>query len=216
MMTAISLPFTTTSEKAKYEFKIILLGDSGVGKTSLMWRYAKDIFNQDIMSTLGVDYEGLFLRIGDTLVKMTIWDTAGQERFRSISKMYTKGSHGVIFMYDICNRHSFNHVIDWIGEFNANNPDSTGTVMMLVGTKSDMHEVRDVSTDEGTRLAADYAMLFLEVSSLTGHNISDTFHALAKQCVRVHPETKNLINSIVKIDQTPYLPQHTPQSSYCC
>jgi Ras-related protein Rab-1A len=158
----------------KYIFRICLLGDSGVGKTSLLTRYSEGKIIEKYNSTIGVDFKVVTLKLNDVISKVHIWDTAGQERFKSIAINYFRNSHGFIFVYDISNRESFENLNNWIELAFSNNQNSI--INFLIGNKSDLNETRKVSTEEGLNFYNDYKFnLFCESSAKTGHNISKIF-----------------------------------------
>ncbi len=157
-----------------YIFRICLLGDSSVGKTSLLTRYSEGKIIEKYNSTIGVDFKVVTLKLNDVISKVHIWDTAGQERFKSIAINYFRNSHGFIFVYDISNRESFENLNNWIELAFSNNQNSI--INFLIGNKSDLNETRKVSTEEGLNFYNDYKFnLFCESSAKTGHNISKIF-----------------------------------------
>eukprot|EP01083_Nonionella_stella_P151319 483325_1 len=121
-----------------YLFKTVLIGDSGVGKSCLLLRFADDSFTDSYISTIGVDFRFRTVSIDKKTVKLQIWDTAGQERFRTITSAYYRGAHGIIMVYDVTNPESFEHVEDWLTEVNRHA--SENTMKLLVGNKADMVE----------------------------------------------------------------------------
>mmetsp|Transcript_35141 Transcript_35141/g.71640 ORF Transcript_35141/g.71640 Transcript_35141/m.71640 type:complete len:131 (+) Transcript_35141:108-500(+) len=116
-------------------FKLVLIGDSGVGKSCLLLRFADNAFTDSYISTIGVDFRFRTVKVEKHTVKLQIWDTAGQERFRTITSAYYRGADGIIMVYDVTNQESFNHVADWLTE--VNRYASEGTCKLLVGNKSD-------------------------------------------------------------------------------
>ena len=149
-----------------FVLKTIILGDCGVGKTTMLYRYYNGIFNNDNQSTVGVNFASKYVKnikckTAD-LIKLQIWDTAGQERFRSIIRSYYHNVCGCFIAYDITNKNTFKNSLYWIDEVRKNNED---VVLILVGTKKDLEEKREVSYEEGVKLSNYYNVPFFEISS---------------------------------------------------
>lgn len=159
-------------------YKIILIGDSSVGKTNILSRYVSNDFTYESKCTIGVEFATNTLNLDDNVIKIQIWDTAGQERFRSITRAYYRSTDGIIIVYDITNRKSLNNVKYWMNEIHQNSSD--GTVRALVGNKSDLSSLRQVSTEEGIYVANEYGLCFMETSALDGNNINKLFQELAQ------------------------------------
>ncbi len=155
-------------------FKVLLLGDSTVGKTCLLLKYTDKIFKEEHMMTIGLDYrlKRMKLKNGKE-VKLQIWDTAGQDRFRSITKNFYKGTHGIILIYDVTNEKTFENAKSWVEQIHEEISDKV--VIYLVGNKIDMEEERKVSTEEGKKLAEELGIPFFETSAKTGENIDNIF-----------------------------------------
>ena len=158
----------------KYLFRICLLGDAAVGKTSLLTRFCDDSFKENYNNTIGVDFRVVTLKFKNIISKLHIWDTAGQERFRSLALNYLNNSHGFIFVYDITNKQSFNNVINWINLAFEKNKNSI--VNFLVGNKNDKEEERAVTEEEGKNLAEEKKLLFLETSAKKDNNVQKLFY----------------------------------------
>lgn len=127
--------------------KYLVVGDSGVGKTSLLVRYCEDSFQSDYLSTIGVDFKIKRIELNQTQVTLNIWDTAGQERFRNITKSFYKGAHGIVLTYSIIDPDSFKHIESWIDQIKE--VGNSDTDMILVGAKADLDEERKVSRKQG-------------------------------------------------------------------
>ena len=171
-----------SKDKKEVLYKILLLGDSSVGKTCFLMRYTDNTFQEIHMSTIGLDYKLKNIQLEDgKMVKIQIWDTAGQDRFRSITKNYYKGAHGIILIYDITKRKTFDNVTNWINQIKEEVSDKV--TIILVGNKIDDEEHRDVKTEEGEQLAKELGLMFFECSAKSGINIDSTFNELVKKTV---------------------------------
>ena len=169
-------------EKKEVLYKILLLGDSSVGKTCFLMRYTDNTFQEIHMSTIGLDYKLKNVQLDDgKLVKIQIWDTAGQDRFRSITKNYYKGAHGIILIYDITNKKSFENVRTWINQIKEEVSEKVSII--LVGNKIDDEEHRVVATEDGEKIAKELGLMFFECSAKSGVNIDSTFNELVKKTV---------------------------------
>jgi small GTP-binding protein len=173
-----------------YLYKLILVGDSYVGKTNILSKYIKNEFNQNTKSTVGVEFGTKILKIEDKIIKAQIWDTAGQERYKSITSTYYKGAKGAFIVYDITNRLSFESVDKWIQDLNLNS--DKNITLLLIGNKIDLEDKRDVSKEEGEEKAKSFGLAFLETSALTGENIDKVFdHMLKEVYNKITIEKKN-------------------------
>jgi Ras-related protein Rab-1A len=160
-----------------YLFKVLIIGNSGVGKSCLLLRFAEDMFSDNYISTIGVDFKIRKLEVEDKSVKLQIWDTAGQERFRTITKSYYRGSNGIVVVYDITDRESFDQVQHWMSEIDAHA--SADVCRLLVGNKADLGDKRAVKADEGAALARQYGIPFLETSAKESNNVETMFTTMA-------------------------------------
>ena len=175
------------SEKKQKEllYKILLLGDSSVGKTCFLMRYSDNTFQEIHMSTIGLDYKLKNVQLDDgKIVKIQIWDTAGQDRFRSITKNYYKGAHGIILIYDVTSRKTFENVKNWVSQIKEEVSDKV--IIILVGNKIDDESNRKVSKEEGKKMANDCGLDFFETSAKSGLNIDSTFNELVKKTVETY------------------------------
>jgi Ras-related protein Rab-18 len=177
-------------EQYDHLLKILLVGDSNVGKTSLLLRFTIDDFKENIRSTVGVDLKVKLVTINGKKLKVTLWDTAGQERFRTLTSAYYRGAHGIILVYSISERETFTNLRRWIEEVDAYSTNENA-VRMLVGNKSDQEQDRQVSKDEGIALAREMGMLFIEASAKTKEGVSFAFEELLRKIL----ETPTLIES---------------------
>mmetsp|Transcript_13323 Transcript_13323/g.17462 ORF Transcript_13323/g.17462 Transcript_13323/m.17462 type:complete len:225 (-) Transcript_13323:134-808(-) len=155
-------------------FKLLMIGDAGVGKSSMLLRFTDDSFDDHIQSTIGVDFKVKHMEVNDKRVKMTVWDTAGQERFRTLTSSYYRGAQGVVMVYDVTRRDSFENLEQWLREVQLYTPDSgEGVVKLLVGNKIDLN--RRVPREEAEAWARNHGMLFLEASAKTKLGIRQCF-----------------------------------------
>jgi len=159
-----------------YMFKLLIIGNSSVGKTSFLFRYADDSFTSAFVSTVGIDFKVKTVFRHDKRVKLQIWDTAGQERYRTITTAYYRGAMGFILMYDITNEESFNAVQDWVLQIKTHSWENIQVV--LVGNKCDMADERVVQTEEGERLASSLGLEFFETSAKENINVKAVFERL--------------------------------------
>ena len=160
-----------------------MIGNSNVGKTNLLSRFAWNKFQENHKITIAVDFATSSLVIDQKQVKVQVWDTAGQEQFRAVVSHYYRGAAGALVVYSITDRKSFEDVQKWLSEFHANT-ERGATVTMLVGNKSDLAEERRVTTDEGRRFAEENKLLFLETSAKTAENVAEAFTGLVTQVYR--------------------------------
>uniref|UniRef100_A0A672YMF1 small monomeric GTPase n=1 Tax=Sphaeramia orbicularis TaxID=375764 RepID=A0A672YMF1_9TELE len=161
-----------------YLFKLLLIGDSGVGKTCLLFRFSEDAFNTTFISTIGIDFKIRTIELDGKKIKLQIWDTAGQERFRTITTAYYRGAMGIMLVYDITNEKSFDNIRNWIR--NIEEHASSDVERMILGNKCDMNDKRQVSKEKGEKLAIDYGIKFLETSAKSSINVEEAFFTLAR------------------------------------
>jgi len=170
-----------TKKKTKggeFLFKLLLIGDSGVGKSCLLLRFSDGSFNESFISTIGVDFKIKTIELDGRKIKLQIWDTAGQERFQTITSSYYRGAHGIILVYDITDPRSFENINKWLTEIEAH---SGGTVLkMLVGNKCDLEEQRAIPTSKGKELADSLQIPFLETSAKNIVRVDEAFLTLIK------------------------------------
>nr|ACU23574.1 unknown [Glycine max] len=160
-------------EQCDYLFKAVLIGDSGVGKSNLISRFAKDEFRLDSKPTIGVEFAYRNIKVRDKLIKAQIWDTAGQERFRAITSSYYRGALGAMLVYDITKRATFVNVGKWLHELREFGGEDM--VVVLVGNKSDLDQSRQVEREEGKVVAETEELCFMETSALQNLNVDEAF-----------------------------------------
>jgi len=166
-----------------YQFILVLIGDSGVGKSCLLLRFADDKWTDSYISTIGVDFKIRTIELDGKTIKLQIWDTAGQERFRTISSTYYRGAHGIIVVYDVTNRASFDNVVRWLTEIDKYARENVNK--LLVGNKADIAEGpdnnRQVQAAEGKSFAESKDIPFLETSAKTGTFVDTAFLMMAHE-----------------------------------
>ncbi|CAL0331116.1 unnamed protein product [Lupinus luteus] len=163
----------TYDEDCDYLFKVVLIGDSGVGKSNLLSRFAKDEFRLDSKPTIGVEFAYRNIKVRDKLIKAQIWDTAGQERFRAITSSYYRGAMGALLVYDITRKSSYENVSKWLLELREFG--GQDMVVILVGNKSDLVQTREVEKEEGKGYAETEGLCFMETSALKNLNVEEVF-----------------------------------------
>lgn len=173
---------STKNKDYDYLFKLVLIGDSGVGKSCLLLRFADDAFTESYISTIGVDFRFRTVKMDKKTVKLQIWDTAGQERFRTITSAYYRGADGIIMVYDTTSSDSFDHVNDWLKE--VNRYASEGTCKLLIGNKCDRTSDRAVTMERAKEFADDLGVAFLETSAKTAKNVEEAFLTMAGELIK--------------------------------
>ena len=170
-----------TSEPAM-TFKILTIGESGVGKTCVLRRFVENKFLKNHLATIGIDFKTKTLNINNREIKLKIWDTAGQERFRNITTQYYKGADGIVLVYDVTDDGSFEKIRDWMAQIQSNaQRDELGLV--LLGNKCDI-EPRVVTEEQGTKMAEELKVSYFETSALNGQGINEAFEQLARDIMK--------------------------------
>jgi small GTP-binding protein len=182
-------------------FKFIIIGSSGVGKTAILKRLVEDTFSAESQSTIGVEFDSTVVQVDGQEVKLQIWDTAGQERFRSIAKAYFRNAVGVLLLFDICDRKTFDETNMWLNDVHSL-CDPTA-VVVLIGNKADMNQHRVVTLAEAEQFAEHHQLTYMETSALTGSNIREAFVKVATQIYRKGPKTRPNANVAPKKQETP-------------
>jgi len=162
-----------------YLFKLLLIGDSGVGKSCLLLRFADDSYLESYISTIGVDFKIRTVELDAKTIKLQIWDTAGQERFRTITSSYYRGAHGIIVVYDVTDQESFNNVKQWLNEIDRYASESVNK--LLVGNKSDLTAKRVVDYQTAKAFADEIGIPFLETSAKSATNVEQAFMTMAAE-----------------------------------
>ena len=172
-----------------YIFKVLLLGNSDVGKSSLLLRFVDSLWNDAFVPTIGVDFKVKTLEINNKKVKMQISDTAGQERFRTVVSTYFRGAHGILLLYDVTNKDSFKNLENWLIEIEKNSSDKV--LKILVGNKCDLSDDREIQTEEGQAFAVRNGMEFMETSAKMNTNVSEAFETLGKLMIEFNSKGNN-------------------------
>ncbi|KAK0604095.1 hypothetical protein LWI29_011898 [Acer saccharum] len=161
------------NQKVDYVFKVVLIGDSAVGKSQILARFARNEFSLDSKATIGVEFQTRTLVIQHKSVKAQIWDTAGQERYRAVTSAYYRGAVGAMLVYDITRRQSFDHIPRWLEELRSHA--DKNIVIILIGNKSDLEDARAVPTEDAKEFAEKEGLFFLETSALESTNVETSF-----------------------------------------
>lgn len=170
-----------TADDYLYQFRLILIGDSTVGKSSLLRQFKEGTYFQDVSLTVGVDFHAKIVHLKGQPVKLQLWDTAGQDRFRAIVKAYYRNAVGGLLVFDITNRESFAHLNEWLEDAKKNADRSREPVFLLVGNKSDQDKHREVLKEEGLRYAREHNMEYIETSARTGTRVEEAFQMIAQR-----------------------------------
>ncbi|GLU00367.1 hypothetical protein SLE2022_177440 [Rubroshorea leprosula] len=204
--------FVTMNPEYDYLFKLLLIGDSGVGKSCLLLRFADDSYIESYISTIGVDFKIRTVEQDGKTIKLQIWDTAGQERFRTITSSYYRGAHGIIIVYDVTDQESFNNVKQWLNEIDRYASDNVNK--LLVGNKSDLTANKVVSYETAKAFADEVGIPFMETSAKDSTNVEQAFMAMAaaiKERMASQPAMNNARPPTVQIRGQP-----VAQKSGCC
>lgn len=204
---------STMNPEYDYLFKLLLIGDSGVGKSCLLLRFADDTYTESYISTIGVDFKIRTIELDGKTIKLQIWDTAGQERFRTITSSYYRGAHGIIVVYDTTDQESFNNVKQWLQEIDRYACENVNK--LLVGNKCDLTHKKVVDFQTAKEYADSLSIPFLETSAKNATNVEQAFMTMAAEIKnRMGPPSGAAApNAGVKINTTP-VPE--PSGPGCC
>ncbi|VFQ97561.1 unnamed protein product [Cuscuta campestris] len=185
-----------------YLFKVVLIGDSGVGKSNLLSRFTRNEFSLESKSTIGVEFATRTVRVGDQVVKAQIWDTAGQERYRAITSAYYRGAMGALVVYDVARRATFENVERWLKELRDHTDHNIA--IMLVGNKADLRHLRAVSVEDAKAFAEKEGAFFMETSALESTNVDGAFTGVL---ARIHDAARRKALEVGGGDHQPALPR---------
>jgi Ras-related protein Rab-11A len=176
--------------KEDFKLKIVVVGDSGVGKTNLIKRFISNEFSGNLKATIGVEFMSKTYRINKHLFKIEIWDTAGQERYKSITAIYYKGSKGALIVYDTTNQTTFENIDKWILELKDKT--SNDIKLMIVGNKIDLKDERQVKNEDALKKADTLGIPLMETSALEATNVKEAFYDLLKE---IYKDMKDKLNN---------------------
>jgi len=190
----------TQGSKYDYLFKVVLIGDSPVGKSNLVSQFTRNEFDLESRSTIGVEFSTMLIDIDEKIVKAQIWDTAGRERYREILSAYCRGATGALLVYDITKYSTYINITRWLKKIREYT--EPNIVIMLVGNKSDLSHLRAVSTEEAECFASENGLTFIETSALDASNVESAFQAILTDIYRI--STGRLLESWTKdVDPSP-------------
>lgn len=205
-------------ERFDYLFKIVIIGDSNVGKTNIISRLVKDEFTENSKSTIGVDFATKTFKFGNASIKVQLWDTAGQERYHALVSAYYRGSSGAVIVYDVTNKASFEHACTtWLSNLESSINESIPK--MLLGNKIDLSDQIAVTRSEGQKASLERNMAFFETSALSGDNINIAFESFIKK-IYEKEKTKEMTTGKKLLDQSKIgkekLDIHKKKKRSCC
>ncbi len=197
-------------------FKVLLVGNSGVGKSSLFLRFVDEIWEDSFVPTIGVDFKIKTLLMENKKIKLQIWDTAGEERFRTIISSYYKGAHGILLVYDITLKESFESLNDWLNEIKKNT--SKNIVKVLIGNKIDLNDKRVISFDEAKEFADNNSMKYIETSAKTSTNVDQAFGLIGVELMKSFKgnEEKNITKKNVVLSNSEAVTDNKQIKKGCC
>ena len=205
-----------TDDSYEKLFKILLLGDSSVGKSSLFLSFMDKSWNETFVPTIGVDFKIKTINVNNMNIKFQVWDTAGQERFRTIISSYYKGAHGILLVYDITLKESFESLNDWLNEIKKNT--SKNIVKVLIGNKIDLNDKRIISFDEAKEFADNNNMKYIETSAKTATNVDQAFGLIGVELMKSFKgnEEKNTNKKNVVLSNSEAVTDNKQIKKGCC
>ena len=209
-------------EEENYEmmFKVVLVGDSSVGKTNMMSKYLRNEFHEDSKATVGVEFGSKQFKIEGHQIKAQIWDTAGQERYKAITSAYYKGAKGAFVVYDITRKQSFESVDRWINDLRA--AADKNLSIIIIGNKCDLEDQRQVNKEQGEEKAKNFEVAFMETSAFSGENLNQAFEKMMNEVFKKCHEDMMSDGEVdivgpskdISLDKTK--PNDTTQKKKCC
>ena len=199
------------SKNYDYLVKLLIIGDSGTGKSSLLLRWVDDMFTDKFITTVGIDFKHKIVDTGLEIVKCQIWDTAGQERFRTIMNAFYRGAMGVLICYDITDLNSFNNISTWISD--VENNCNENTIKFIVGLKNDLNHERKIKFDDAQKVADKYGCYFIECSAKINSNVDQLFRVMVSYVVYYHKARRDQPGNNIKLDNNSSNNKH---KSKCC
>ena len=201
--------------KEDFKLKIVVIGDSGVGKTNLIRRFILNTFSENTKATVGVEFISKSYKINNHIFKIELWDTAGQERYKSITAVYYKGAKGALLVYDTTSKDSFNSIDKWMEEIRDKT--ANDIKLMIIGNKIDLKNYREVTNEEAIEKAKTLGVPIMETSALDATNVNKAFHDLLKE---IYKDMKNKIintgNSSTENKDGIQLETNEKKKSGCC
>ncbi|KAI8074819.1 rab protein 6 [Gongronella butleri] len=195
------------------KYKIVLLGEQSVGKTSLITRFMYDTFDNTYQATIGIDFLSKTMYLSNRTLRLQLWDTAGQERFRSLIPSYIRDSSVCVVVYDITNRASFTNTSKWIDDVRAER--GNDVIIVLVGNKTDLNDKRQVTIEEGETKAREYNIMFIETSAKAGYNVKALFRKIGNALPGVDSDmNEQQGDQLTKVDLTD-ASANKAESAYC-
>ncbi|CAD8155356.1 unnamed protein product [Paramecium pentaurelia] len=194
--------------------KILLIGNSGVGKTQILLRYTENQFKTSFLSTIGIDFKIKKIQVDEKVVKMQIWDTAGQERYQTITQTYYKGAMGIILVFAVNDKETFNDIDKWMNQIKQHASDNI--IKVLIGNKTDLPD-RCITYEQALKMAQKYNIPYFETSAKDGTNINDTFQQIAKtikEQLEKLPQQQN--GAFNKLNSAPNQDQQRYEETMCC
>ncbi len=196
-------------------FKVLLVGNTSVGKSSLFLRFVDKIWNDAFVPTIGVDFKIKTLNINNKNIKLQIWDTAGQERFRTIISSYYRGAHGILLIFDVTETESFESLKNWLIEIEKNT--NKNVIKLLIGNKCDLDEKRVISFDKGKDFAEQYNMKYIETSAKTDLNVTEAFGLIGKELMDASADNEITVKpKNITISKTNDISTNEQKKSGCC
>ena len=206
---------TDGNVKDDFKLKIVVVGDSGVGKTNLIRRFIQDDFQSNSKATVGVEFFSKSFKMNDNVFKIEIWDTAGQERYKSITAAYYKGAKGGLVVYDVTSKTSFDNVDNWVSEIKEKA--STDMKTMMIGNKIDLKDERAVSTEEALEKAKLLELPLMEASALDSTNVKQAFYDLLKEMYKEVKKTIDVVEQAEKQNEGVQLDTNqSDEKKGCC